>query len=76
VFQLGIFHVEVINVVNGVPRASLCFFIFSLSFLNSFTKKKCHVLCPWCDTWHCQCHVAMQCHMLVSLWNIIGLISI
>jgi len=29
-----------------------------------------------CDTWHCQCHVALEGHVLVSLLDIIVLISI
>ena len=85
VLQLGPFQTELTNVVNNVPRVSMwflkfyfilfiCFFILFYFFENKNKNATCQVLVY--DTWHCQCHVALKCHMLVSLSDAIVLISI
>jgi len=73
--------------VDAVSQRATCqsvvflifFLIFFFNFFFKFYFKKiknatCQV--PVCDTWHCQCHVALQCHVSVSLLDVIVLISI
>ena len=49
----------------------------SIFFFNYFLnlKKNCHMSNPWCDTWHCQWHVARYHYMTRYLVNVIALIS-
>jgi len=50
---------------------------FLAYFFNILCKNVCyHVLGPWCEIWHCLCHVAGHCHVSVSVPDVIVLISI